>query len=57
MLLKLCVKGTCRAVGYLQTDYESEGWHVEGPAPAGLKFRDAHGAVDYLASGVPPGAR
>lgn len=45
------VKGMCRAVGYLQT------CHMEGPAPAGLKFTDATGATDYLDSGAPPGAR
>lgn len=30
---------------------------MEGPTHVGLKFTDANGAVDYLASGVPPGAQ
>lgn len=45
------VKGTCRTVGYLQT------CHMEGAGPAGLKLTDATGAMDYLDSGAPPGAR
>lgn len=45
------MKGTGRTAGHLQT------CHMEGAAPAGLKFTDATGAMDYLDSGAPPGAR